>query len=184
MKIISLWDEKGGCGKSTLTIALAGAASSRGLKVLVVDEDPQGTCAMLAEDNNFDFAVSVGFPDEAPEVDLILVDMAPNTNTVPYGAVILPYQPTRISFSVAVKHRPFLLENATKLIEVVSMVDLRKKTHRDFLKGNTTLKINSRSIYERLTNEATSLYSPEYKNLSGAREARKEINALLDEALS
>lgn len=41
-QIIALCNQKGGVGKSTTTFHLARAAAQRGLKVLVVDLDPQG----------------------------------------------------------------------------------------------------------------------------------------------
>ncbi len=183
MKIISLWDEKGGCGKSTLAWALAGAAVNQGLKVLLIDEDPQASCMMLAGDNNVDFKTVDQWPSDKPNVDLVIVDMAPNTNTIPSGSVILPYQPTRLSYSVAAKHKDRLADKCDRVIELVSGVDMRLKNHVAFLKNNSALQMRYRSVYERLTNDAASLYSKAFKNLSGAREARNEIDMLLKEAL-
>jgi chromosome partitioning protein len=42
-RIITIANQKGGAGKTTLTMSLAGALTSKGNKVLVVDADPQGT---------------------------------------------------------------------------------------------------------------------------------------------
>ena len=42
-KIISIGNQKGGVGKSTVTMQLAGALSRCGFKVLVVDADEQAT---------------------------------------------------------------------------------------------------------------------------------------------
>ena len=173
MKIISLWDKKGGCGKSTLAWSLAGAADHRGLKTLIIDEDPQGTCSMLAEDENVGFSVLSEWPKTQPDVDLVIVDMPPNTNTVPAGTVILPYQATRVSYSVAAKHTSRLTELCDNVIELIIQVDTRKENHKSFVKNNPTLQVKNRSIYERLTNEASSLFAPEFKNLSGARGSKK-----------
>ena len=47
-KIIALVNQKGGPGKTTITMHLAGTLARRGFKVLVVDADPQGTATRWA----------------------------------------------------------------------------------------------------------------------------------------
>ncbi len=43
MRIVTLSNNKGGSGKTTTTVSLAAAFAERGLRVLVVDLDPQGS---------------------------------------------------------------------------------------------------------------------------------------------
>src|SRR5919206_1181304 len=47
-RIIAVVNQKGGSGKTTISMQLAGALSRRGNKVLVVDADPQGTATRWA----------------------------------------------------------------------------------------------------------------------------------------
>lgn len=47
-KIIAVVNQKGGAGKTTLSMQLAGSFSRRNKKVLVVDADPQGTATRWA----------------------------------------------------------------------------------------------------------------------------------------
>jgi chromosome partitioning protein len=47
-RIIAVVNHKGGVGKTTLVMQLAGTYARRGLKVLVVDADPQGTATRWA----------------------------------------------------------------------------------------------------------------------------------------
>jgi len=42
-KVVAVVNQKGGSGKTTLTMQLAGTLAKRGVKVLVVDADSQGT---------------------------------------------------------------------------------------------------------------------------------------------
>ena len=47
-KIITVFNQKGGCGKTTLCMQLAGAFAHSGLRTLVIDMDPQGTALRWA----------------------------------------------------------------------------------------------------------------------------------------
>jgi chromosome partitioning protein len=47
-KIIAVANQKGGSGKTTVSMQLAGAIARRGNRVLVVDADPQGTATRWA----------------------------------------------------------------------------------------------------------------------------------------
>jgi chromosome partitioning protein len=45
MRIIAIINQKGGCGKTTTAINLAGITARRGMRTLLVDMDPQSHCA-------------------------------------------------------------------------------------------------------------------------------------------
>ena len=47
--IVALLNQKGGVGKTTLALHLAGAWAAQGLRVLVIDADPQGSALDLSE---------------------------------------------------------------------------------------------------------------------------------------
>ncbi len=197
MQVITLWNEKGGVGKTCLSLMLAGCASSKGLKTLLLDCDPQRSSIDLADDGNFPFEIRpqsldryelieviVKIERETPSLDLLIVDMPPNTNRFPEGVCITPYEPNRLSFATSVRHFESLKNHCDKFIEVVNKLDLRKSDHKEFMVGNHNLRVKSRSVYERVTNLGTTIFDPQCKNFSGGREARNEINILLSEALN
>lgn len=49
MQLVSVWSPKGGSGKTTLALHLAGAMVARGVSVLLVDLDPQWSAKLIGE---------------------------------------------------------------------------------------------------------------------------------------
>ncbi|MDP2514001.1 ParA family protein [Photobacterium damselae subsp. piscicida] len=189
MKIVSVWNEKGGVGKSTIAWNLCGAAAARGLSVLLVDDDPQGSCTWLGSDGFASFQVTQEFPKNEPDIDLLIIDMTPTTTDCPYGIVLIPYQPSRLAYGVVNKHLPRLHELGCRVIEIISMVDTRKSDHRDFVKAKRKQLPNvqvvpSRSIYERVIGLGRTVFDPALKGLYGLSDAQKDINKILDEVLN
>jgi chromosome partitioning protein len=46
-KVLSILNEKGGVGKTTVVVNLVGELARRGRRVLVIDNDPQGNCSSV-----------------------------------------------------------------------------------------------------------------------------------------
>ena len=53
MKIISVFNNKGGVGKTTLTFHLAHALAELGKKVLIIDADPQCNLTIYSLDQEY-----------------------------------------------------------------------------------------------------------------------------------
>jgi chromosome partitioning protein len=90
--IIAVANQKGGCGKTTITMSLAGVLAGDGMRVLVIDADPQASAqqwAMKAGDQGIGFEVMT-HPHEdihrkvremaAKAYDVILVDCPPGAS--------------------------------------------------------------------------------------------------------
>jgi len=78
---ITLGNRKGGVGKTTSVINLAGSLASHGKKILIVDTDPQSNCSSILS-NNFNDQNQLSLIDalEAPEGEGLLSKIAGNTN--------------------------------------------------------------------------------------------------------
>ena len=138
-KIITVCNQKGGSGKTTVSMQLSGALARRGNKVLVVDADPQGTAtrwAASAEDET-PFPVSVvGLSAASSKVhrevkkfvddySFILIDCPPAADSpVPQSALLIadlalvPIIPSPLDMWAAVGIRQ-VIENVSEINETL-----------------------------------------------------------------
>jgi chromosome partitioning protein len=95
MKVIAVLSEKGGAGKTTVTVHLAVAAQLAGLDVAVIDLDPQGSAADWC-DRRGSTPEAVAIPPVRLEkllselrengADLVLIDTGRDSNNAGYTA--------------------------------------------------------------------------------------------------
>ena len=62
MKIVAILSQKGGAGKTTLALHLAGAASAAGLSSVVIDLDPQASAASWKDSRSDETPIVVSLP--------------------------------------------------------------------------------------------------------------------------
>ncbi len=92
MRVIAIVNQKGGCGKTTTTVNLAGALAADGNRVLVVDMDPQAhaTLAMGLEPDDLEmnlYEVLVE-PGGASRLDAVIVDVSDQIDLAPSSIVL------------------------------------------------------------------------------------------------
>lgn len=100
--IVALAGQKGGVGKSTLSVCLVAEALTRGLAVMLVDADPQGTArtwGAVAAENKFAtptlVAMGAGMhrPDQLPRLadafDLVVIDCPPRAGEIQRSALLV-----------------------------------------------------------------------------------------------
>lgn len=119
-KVLTVASTKGGAGKTTIVMALAGTLAAEGLRVAVVDADPNRTYASWAESVYEGPPVAVraeadeakladAIDEVAPEADLVLVDTAGFGNRAALlavaaaDAVLVPCAPSRADVEQAAK---------------------------------------------------------------------------------
>lgn len=153
-KIIAVVNQKGGSGKTTLSMQLAGALARRGGKVLVVDADPQGTAtrwAASADDDKPFPASVVGLSAASTKVHrevkkfvedyhFIIIDCPPAADSpVPQSALLVadlalvPVIPSPLDMWAAVGIRE-VIGNVGDINE-----DLKSRLVINQLQPNTTL---------------------------------------------
>ena len=92
MRVIAIVNQKGGCGKTTTTVNLAGALAEEGHRVLVVDMDPQAhaTLALGLEPDDLEtnlYEVLVE-PTGSGRLDSIIVDVSESIDLAPSSIVL------------------------------------------------------------------------------------------------
>ncbi len=92
MRVIAIVNQKGGCGKTTSTVNLAGALAADGHRVLIVDMDPQAhaTLAVGLEPDELDvnlYEVLVE-PAGASRLDSVIIDVSDQIDIAPSSIVL------------------------------------------------------------------------------------------------
>ncbi len=92
MRVIAIVNQKGGCGKTTTTVNLAGALAADGNRVLIVDMDPQAhsTLALGLEPDDLEanlYEVLVE-PAGASRLDSIIIDVSDQIDIAPSSIVL------------------------------------------------------------------------------------------------
>jgi len=212
-KIIVVTNQKGGSGKTTLSMQLAGSLARRGGKVLVVDADPQGTAtrwAATAEDDKPFPASVVGLSAASAKVhrevkkfvddyEYIIIDCPPAADSpVPQSALLVadlalvPIIPSPLDIWAAVGIR-HVIENVGEINE-----DLRSRLVINQCQPNTTLAKEALEVlpefgidlcetymHQRQVYRQSAVFGQTVHDFgSKAAPAVAEIEALTDEVLS
>ncbi|MBW2698913.1 MAG: AAA family ATPase, partial [Deltaproteobacteria bacterium] len=92
MRVISIVNQKGGCGKTTTTVNLAGALARDGASVLVVDMDPQAHATLALgidpdelSENLYEVLAEPGGTDQ---LSRILINVAERIDLAPSSIVL------------------------------------------------------------------------------------------------
>lgn len=208
-KIISVGNQKGGAGKSTTTMQLAGTLSRRGFKVLVVDADQQATSTRWSAQADTPFpATVVGLAAAGSKLhrevqkfvndyDFILVDCPPSViDPTPQSAFLvsdLVLIPTRPSLPDiwAVKETLDLIEKAKTINEDVKVAILLNAKQPNTQLSKDSLAVLSEfeatllktSFANRQAFAQSVVLGSTVHDVPSAKPAQLEVEALTDEIL-
>ncbi|MEO7327723.1 MAG: ParA family partition ATPase [Minicystis sp.] len=159
--IIAFTGQKGGIGKSTTAVCLAAAAMAKGLRVLLVDADPQGTARTWGEvagesGRPAPTIVAMGptmhrqgqLPDMASAYDLTIIDCPPRHGDIQRSALmvadvaVLPCGPTAVDAWALAGTLEVLAEARTLRADLRACVLITRK------QGRTALGKGARAVLE------------------------------------
>ncbi|MBV1910900.1 MAG: ParA family protein [Kangiellaceae bacterium] len=183
MRRIAFWSPKGGVGKTTLALNFAAAAYYAGNRVILCDLDPQQSAVDVFSDNKLPFTVVKDLPQVTPNVDIMIFDYAPSLDNVPVEeTIVIPLRASILDLKAVA--RTSRLVRDKRVIKCVNAVDTRRQDERILamkLYADGAHLVKDRSVYVR---SLTSGHTVFQKNIYGAREAKMEINRLLEKVLN
>jgi chromosome partitioning protein len=204
--IISLLQEKGGAGKTTIVINVAKAFKDLGYKVLLVDSDPQGSARDWHTSNDGDVLDVIGLDRPTldkdisrfrREYDFIFIDGAPHLSTMAAKTIIcsdvtlIPVQPSPYdvwaskSLVDLIKQRQEITDGKPKAAFIISrqitQTNIGKEV-REVLE-EYGLPVLKHGTFQRVVYPETAAIGQTVMNQCNKNPARQEIELLAREIL-
>lgn len=183
IKVVSIWNPKGGQGKSMLAINLAAAAVEMGIKPLVICQDQQGTSLSYYRAGNLPFEVVDEIPASRPEADIVLFDHQASEWEVPRNNLILmPLKPARDQYSTYIDAYKRAEALGKQIITVVTDCQnhrANEKETTDYLQSKGALVIPSSGVFSRAASEYRTIFDMEMNKAYKVRERRADISRVL-----
>ena len=165
-KVVTVAQQKGGAGKTTLVIQLATGLKAAGARVALVDIDPQGSLTgwmRLREHRQRDapelrfsmiggWRLGVEIDRLKREVDLIVVDTPPHTEIDAKAAirgadlVLVPCQPSSLDIWASQATVEVAAKERRKALLVLNRVPARGRTIEDARQAMTELGAESAAV--------------------------------------
>jgi chromosome partitioning protein len=202
--VVTIAQRKGGAGKTTLAAQLAVAWLRQGLRIALLDIDPQGSLAAWVdlrrarlgiEAVGFEFAELPGWraaqwiEDRARTVDLVAVDCPPHAETEAQiavraaGLVLIPVQPSPLDLWATAATLKMARDERRRALVVLNRVPPRSGLTDEIAAGlaHAGASIAAARIGNRIALARAMALGLGVVESSGTALAATEINALAEE---
>lgn len=183
IKIVSIWNPKGGQGKSMLAVNLAAAAHEMGIKPLVICQDQQGTSMNYYREGNLPFEVVAKIPETMPDADIVFFDHQASDWEVPDAHLLLmPLKPARDQFATYIDAFKRAEEQGREILTVVTDGQAHRASEKEtteYLKGQGAYVIPSSGVFSRAAADYRTIYDPALNKAYKVGERRREISKIL-----
>lgn len=183
IKLVSIWNPKGGQGKSMLAINLSAAAVEMGIKPLVICQDQQGTAIHYHRTGHLPFEVIDEIPSSRPDADIVFFDHQASDWEVPENNLILmPLKPARDQYATYIDAYKRAETLGKKIISVVTDSQNHRASEKettDYLKTKGALVIPSSGVFSRAASDYRTIFDPKMNRAYKVRERRVDISRVL-----
>ena len=210
MKVITLANQKGGCGKSTIVLNLAIEFALQQHRVIVFDTDPQGSCyetAQIRDDQDETMQLKVApiyenlyqaMEECDKDYDFAIIDTPPHDNevvtvaTVCSDLIIIPVQDSPLDIR-STKTTVNLINEAKKLNPdimpyfLLSRIQTNSVMARELaqvLKSTYNYDILETKLANRMAYKYSLIYGQNVSEFSSKDSAATEIRSLAKEVMS
>lgn len=209
-RIVCVCNQKGGCGKTTITMSLAAGAHQRGYRTLVVDGDPQGSALTWAgnADDDEPFPATVvnlshagrNLPREVKKMvgnyDIVIIDCPPSVDSPVAQASLLitdlalvpllpsPADTAAVTPFLKLAMDAMLINEGLQGLVVPNMVQ-RTSVSAAYLRQFDSLPMprSTTQLMNRTAHKQACAFGTSVYDLQGDGKAQAEVDALLDEVL-
>lgn len=183
IKLVSIWNPKGGQGKSLLAINLAAAAHEMGIKPLVICQDQQGTSMLFYKGGNLPFEVVGSVPDTRPDADIVFFDHQASDWEVPDPQLLLmPLYPARDQYATYLDAFKRAEGHGKDIISVVTDGNMHRASEKaicSHMRQQGAFVIPASGVFSRAAEEYHTIFDPALSKAYKVRERRQDLMKIL-----
>lgn len=183
IKLVSIWNPKGGQGKSTLAINLAAAAVEMGVKPLVICQDPQGTSLLYYKGGNLPFEVVGSIPSNKPNVDMVIFDHQASDWELPNNnLIVMPVKPARDQYATYIDAHKRAKALGKRIITVITDGQEHRASEKqiiEHLQTNGAYVIASSGVFSRAASQYITIFDSTMNKAYKIKQRRAEVNRIL-----